>query len=203
MSIYHFIYKTTNVINNKYYYGVHSTTDLDDGYLGSGVALRKAIAKHGKESFKREIIEFFATREEAFSHEQMMIDESVVADRSSYNMCLGGNGAVGTLIPSQESRKKRSDSMKAVWKARGGHPNKGKKYGPATEERKRKLSETMTGRPSPLRGTKVSDETIEKQKLAALNRPRHTCEACGGTYTIQTLTRYHGNKCKSLSASTI
>lgn len=51
MTIYHFVYKTTNTINKKYYYGVHTTSDIDDGYMGSGVLLRRSIKKYGKESF--------------------------------------------------------------------------------------------------------------------------------------------------------
>jgi hypothetical protein len=45
MTIYIFTYKTINKINNKYYIGVHSTNDIKDGYLGSGVALKRAIRK--------------------------------------------------------------------------------------------------------------------------------------------------------------
>ena len=55
---YHFIYKTTNLLSGKYYIGMHSTDNLDDGYLGSGRRLRYSINKYGKESHKREIIEF-------------------------------------------------------------------------------------------------------------------------------------------------
>lgn len=32
---YNYVYKTTNSINGRFYYGVHSTDDLNDGYLGS------------------------------------------------------------------------------------------------------------------------------------------------------------------------
>ena len=46
---YHFIYKTTNKINNHFYIGMHSTNNIDDGYLGSGKRLYKEIKKHGKE----------------------------------------------------------------------------------------------------------------------------------------------------------
>ena len=42
---YHFIYKTTNLLSGKYYIGMHSTDNLDDGYLGSGYRLRLAIKK--------------------------------------------------------------------------------------------------------------------------------------------------------------
>ena len=40
---YHFIYKTINLISGKYYIGMHSTDDLEDGYMGSGNCLRLAI----------------------------------------------------------------------------------------------------------------------------------------------------------------
>lgn len=34
---YHIIHKTTNLINGKIYVGMHSTDNLNDGYLGMGV----------------------------------------------------------------------------------------------------------------------------------------------------------------------
>ena len=64
--MYHFIYKTTNTENGKFYYGIHSTENLNDGYLGSGLLIRTAISKYGKDNFTREIISFHDTREEAF-----------------------------------------------------------------------------------------------------------------------------------------
>ena len=59
---YSILYKTTNLVNGKIYIGVHSTDNLDDGYLGSGVALLAAIKEYGKKSFKRDILKFFYTQ---------------------------------------------------------------------------------------------------------------------------------------------
>ena len=42
----HFIYRTTNLLNGKFYVGRHSTTNMNDGYFGSGIVLKKAIEKY-------------------------------------------------------------------------------------------------------------------------------------------------------------
>ena len=46
----HYIYKTTCNVTKRYYIGMHSTTNLEDGYLGSGKRLRYSIRKYGKEN---------------------------------------------------------------------------------------------------------------------------------------------------------
>lgn len=55
---FNYIYKTTNLINNKFYIGRHSTNNLKDGYLGSGQVLTNSIKKNGKNNFKCEILEY-------------------------------------------------------------------------------------------------------------------------------------------------
>ena len=89
---YHFLYKTTNLLSGRYYLGMHSTNDLDDGYLGSGAQLRKAIRKYGKENFKREIIEFCSSREELHKKEELLITLNEVRDKECMNMKVGGLG---------------------------------------------------------------------------------------------------------------
>jgi len=61
---YYFLYKTTNKINGRYYIGIHGTNDMDDGYLGSGVFLEKAIKKYGKDNFSRIILKYVNNYEE-------------------------------------------------------------------------------------------------------------------------------------------
>ena len=90
--MYHFIYRTTNVKNNKYYIGKHSTSNIKDGYIGSGILLKKAIQKYGKENFKFEIIEFCDNYEELNEKEKMYITEQMISSNDCYNVALGGQG---------------------------------------------------------------------------------------------------------------
>lgn len=57
---YNYIYKTTNLINGKFYVGRHSSNKEPekDRYLGSGKNFIKALKKHRRINFKREILEF-------------------------------------------------------------------------------------------------------------------------------------------------
>ena len=49
MKQYHYLYKTECTVTGAFYIRMHSTSDLDDGYLGSGTILWRSIKKHGKE----------------------------------------------------------------------------------------------------------------------------------------------------------
>ena len=69
--MYGYIYKTTNLINNKMYIGKHRSTVFEpDKYIGSGPILIKAIKKYGKENFKCELIEWCETKQQLDEREQ-------------------------------------------------------------------------------------------------------------------------------------
>lgn len=89
---YHYFYKITNLINGHFYYGVHNTDDLDDGYMGSGSRLGIAYKKYGVENFKKEILVLFDTSEEAFEYESEIVNEQLISDPKCYNIVSGGIG---------------------------------------------------------------------------------------------------------------
>lgn len=90
----HYIYKTTNLINGKYYIGMHSTNDLNDGYIGSGKRLWYSIKKYGKENFNFEILEFLPNRKKLKKREEEIINETLLKDELCLNLCKGGEGGL-------------------------------------------------------------------------------------------------------------
>ena len=120
---YHFIYKTTCSVNGKYYYGMHSTDDLEDGYVGSGTMLWHSIKKHGRENFKLEILEFCSDRESLKQREAELITEEMLNDPMCMNLTLGGEGGWDTVNKNTEVRKIRSHNMTKQNKTRWLDPN--------------------------------------------------------------------------------
>lgn len=112
---YYFLYKTTNLKNGRYYLGMHSTSKLDDGYLGSGTRLRRSIRKHGRENFKIEILEFFESREVLLKAEVDLITEDILKDPKCMNLKPGGSGGFSNkehqLKCSSASGKKHSERL--------------------------------------------------------------------------------------------
>lgn len=97
--VYHYFYKITNKLNQHFYFGIHSTKNLNDGYMGSGTRLHCAYKKYGMEFFEKEIIAFFDSREDASRYESEIVNESLLEDSSCYNIRLGGDNAttIGTV----------------------------------------------------------------------------------------------------------
>ena len=82
------VYKTTNTINGKYYIGAHRTDNLNDGYVGSGVGLKRAIEKYGKENFVTETLHTLRTEDEMYAKEKELVSIGI----NTYNMTNGGFG---------------------------------------------------------------------------------------------------------------
>jgi len=89
---YHYIYKTTNLKNGKFYVGMHSTDNLNDGYLGSGVRLKRSIRRNGIENFKIEYLEFFKNRNDLTNRESQLVNEDLLKDKMCMNLRTGGSG---------------------------------------------------------------------------------------------------------------
>ena len=85
------IYKTTNLINGKFYIGQHITEDVNDSYLGSGTYLFKAINKYGKNNFKKDILFIFDNFDDMNNKEIEIVDKYFVVRGDNYNLSIGGH----------------------------------------------------------------------------------------------------------------
>jgi len=157
------IYKTTNLKNNKFYVGQHYTS-ADDGYLGSGKILKRAFNKYGKESFKRETLEFVDENNINEKEIYWIAQLSATVEYGNYNIMKGGekpptgkgihNNMFGkkhkpeTILKMSKAKKgfKHSDEFKKnISKRMKGknHWNYGKRGKKTSEQIKKKISNSM------------------------------------------------------------
>jgi hypothetical protein len=115
------IYKTTNLLNDRYYIGVHITDDPDDDYLGSGKRLKYEVNKYGVENFKKIILDVFDNSNDMFQREVELVNEVTLRDPLCLNLTIGGYGSfVGANkhlnTHSSENQAKRSPFNNPEWR---------------------------------------------------------------------------------------
>jgi hypothetical protein len=152
MKKYHYSYITTNIINGKKYVGDHSTNNIDDGYLGSGLYLKRAIKKYGKENFNKKIISFFNCKGDAFNEQKKLIIKYNSLRPNGYNISPTGGHNVKNCFSKETIEKLRIGSSK-----------------PKSEEHKEKIRLgvkkhiELYGQSTAMLGKKHSNKTKEKQ----------------------------------------
>ena len=157
------IYKTTNHVNGKIYIGYDSKNRTLSEYAGSGRLLNFAIEKYGIENFSKEILEY-VTEDNWEEREIFWVNEFSSTDRKiGYNITKGGDGGdTFSNNPNKEAiRDKHRESTRKMMLARGGYLKDKEKQIEAckkgnmvrtangyrhSEETKRKLSESLSGR---------------------------------------------------------
>jgi len=210
------VYKTTNTIDNKFYYGVHRL-NTRKSYLGSGTYFKRAVRIHGYKNFKRETLFTFKTAEEAYQKEAEIVTLTEVIDPNCYNLKLGGKGGKSGIITVKDATTgevigvvtcnhpniisgkwvhilKGRDTFKhareKISQIRGitkSWSRKGYKSSDATKERIRNAR----------LGTKASEDTKQKMRLSAdrSSRPELICPHCNKTGRSSAMYRWHFDRC--------
>ena len=111
---YHYIYKTTCIVTNRFYIGMHSTDNLEDGYQGSGKRLWYSVNKHGRDNHVTEILEFLPDRNSLKAREEEIVNEELIGEELCMNLALGGGGGSGTMTNEQLS-KGGTNANKVKW----------------------------------------------------------------------------------------
>jgi group I intron endonuclease len=162
----HYIYKTICTVSNKYYIGMHSTDDIDDGYLGSGKVLQYSIKKHGKQNHIKEIIEYFPDRIQLALREKELITDDILNDPMCINLRYGGNGGMPGMNVTEETRAKLSKAGKGrphseEHKAKIGIANAGKIR---TPEMIQNHKDKITGRIQSTEERQMRSEVVKYKK---------------------------------------
>jgi group I intron endonuclease len=115
--MFYYLYKITNLINNRFYIGVHKTKNIEDGYMGSGKILRQAIEKYGIENFQKEILEYFSDSKSMLKREKEIVTEEFLSRPDVYNLRKGGDGGFDFITKNKlnltpEALQKRGNSIK-------------------------------------------------------------------------------------------
>lgn len=170
---YHYIYKITR-FDGKYYIGLHSTDNLDDGYFGSGERLWKSINYYGKDKHTKQILEFFDTRADLIAREKELVTKQLIeTDAGCLNLVPGG--AYFTRRPDKATgAEKKSTALKAFYADTEKSAEARKKISAANKrkkisaEHKEILSKTLKNTVARLK------DTGEWERVLAENREAHT-----------------------------
>jgi hypothetical protein len=111
----HYLYKTICLVTDRYYIGMHSTDNLEDGYMGSGKRLRYSIRKYGVENHTKEILECFETRELLIEAEKVAITPEMLVDENCMNLMGGGKGGFISDEHYINLKKLASEYQKEKW----------------------------------------------------------------------------------------
>lgn len=111
--MYYTVYQIENLVNGKTYVGMHQTKDLEDVYLGSGKVIRHAIAKHGRENFRKAILFVFDTPEAMRSKELEIVTEAFVARPDTYNLNTGGRGGWYSINSNSDAQRLKAKASNA------------------------------------------------------------------------------------------
>ena len=150
---------------------MHSTNNLEDGYMGSGKRLWYSLNHYGKENHVKEILEFLPDRASLKKREKEIVTSDLIKENLCMNLVIGGEGGFislsgctkggqisGNLTKERmncdsEFREKTlkilRENVKNIWK----NPEKAKKMlinlelgrGKHTEEYKKNLSSIRKG----------------------------------------------------------
>ena len=164
------VYRTTNLVNGRFYLGQHKTANPQDDYLGSGTVIRLAIAKYGISSFKKEVLFIFNTSEEADVKEIELI-KTELGNPLCYNLTNGGNSGWEWLNRSgivqrdwELNRESRTKAIKVAVKAKWDDPSHRISHGAANRSTQAKMKQSQ--------GHKRQWSTVTADEREAIGRAR-------------------------------
>jgi hypothetical protein len=93
---------------------MHSTNDLNDGYVGSGKRLWFSINYHGKENHEVEILEYCQNRKELSKREEEIVNEQLINQTLCMNLVTGGHSGQQGFVNEKHRIKCQIAGQKAL-----------------------------------------------------------------------------------------
>lgn len=190
--IFYTVYEIKNNLNGKIYIGIHKTKDINDSYMGSGVALKSAYEKYGIENFQKRILYVYDNFNDMRNKEVELVTESFVRRTDTYNLTVGGlQGPVDDLSRlkiSIANKGKKKPPRSVEHRENMSVSKKGKTWGHHSDDSKRKIKESQIGR-----------EFSESQKdniRQAMLRKDVCCIFCKKEVSNNIYSRNHKNYCR-------
>jgi group I intron endonuclease len=176
---FHYVYITTNIINGHQYVGDRSSIcePKEDKYLGSGILFGQKVNEYGKENFKKEILELFPTRKEAFDAQEKYIRlYKTHISQGGYNISWKGGHNVKDCWSEESKEKCRKTQTGKTGYMKDKHYSaeektrlyKNRKY-PLTrkkqvQETKEKISKSLIGKTKGIKRKPLNKKHKEKLK---------------------------------------
>jgi group I intron endonuclease len=190
------IYKTTNLINGKFYIGQDSNNN--PAYIGSGILLNRAIIKYG---IVKEVLEVCNSKEELNKKEIFWIESL----KPVYNIAKGGSGG-DTLSahPNLELIKNKFKGRVSYFKGKKRPDMLGENNPAKRPEIREKISQAklknptqMFGDSNPAKRLEVRDKISKNTSKSWENRTLIKCPYCNKeSINASGMSRWHFNNCK-------
>jgi hypothetical protein len=203
---YHYVYRITNLIKNKHYYGVRSTkfepiNDLGIKYFSS--SKNAAFIKEQKqnpENFKDKIVSIYSSRKEALNKEIVLHAKfDVGVNESFYNKSkqtsTGFDRSGITYSHSEETKLKiglgnKNKIVSVETRQKLSKLHKGKMI---SEKHRKQISDKMAGK------TFTKDHKLKISKsLLGVIKPSYICTHCGKEGKSGVMFRWHFDNCSSI-----
>jgi group I intron endonuclease len=179
------VYITTNLINNKQYIGRDMYND--PMYLGSGKLLNKAIKKHGRENFKKDILQECTTLDELKIAEEYWIRYyNACTSKEFYNILDSSTGGDSlTNHPDLEIIKEKIRNARS------------KQVINHSDETKKKISDAQKGNKAYWYGKSLPDGSKSKISAALKGKTKKIleCPHCKKTGGEPQMKRWHFDNC--------
>lgn len=161
---YNYLYMIVCDVTARFYYGIHSTNNLNDGYMGTGKRVLLSLKKHGRQNHTKTILEYFSTREEASLAEEKLVTKDLLLDPLCMNLQTGGDSNISFSEETLKKLKKTDAQRAAISTFRKGKPTF------VTPEQRQKQSEKVSGAGNGMFGVKRPEQWCSEQSKRQAER---------------------------------